>query len=363
MLHIKRGKVIEILSRSKEKTKILVAVDEKEERALNYNLITGEVAVDDEVLLNTTAVELKLGTGGYHFVLYNLHSMSPSLEEDQGHIMKLRYTPLQLKVFATEEQNHPNHHKFLEFQSLKELPVIVGSLHSMLTPIAATLKYMNPNIKITYIMTDAAALPIYFSDTVYQLKEKSIVDSTITVGHAFGGDLEAVNIYNGLIAAKEITACDIAIVTMGPGIVGTGTPYGFTGIEQGQILDAVKDLGGIPIGVPRISFSDPRERHYGISHHSLTVFSKIAKTKVRMILPILPDKEKKFLYEQLEYLNIHRKHTIIEEDGSILSEALNQFNLSVKTMGRSLKDDTVFFLACSAAAVYGCGLLKNYYRK
>ncbi|AKL95318.1 hypothetical protein CACET_c18700 [Clostridium aceticum] len=362
MISIKRGKVIKILSKSQEKTKLIVAINGKEEKAFNYNLMTGEVSVGDEVVLNTTAIELNLGTGGYHFVLYNLDNKIVPLEEE-GHIMKLRYTPLQLKVFAAEEQDHPNHHKFLAFESLNNLPVIVGSLHSMLTPIAATLKYINPRIKITYIMTDAAALPIYFSDTVDQLKEKGIIDHTITIGHAFGGDLETVNIYNGLIAAKEITHCDIAIVTMGPGIVGTGTPYGFTGIEQGQILDAVEDLGGAAIAVPRISFSDERERHYGISHHSLTVFSKIAKTSFKIILPFLEADKKKVLYEQLEYLNIHRKHTIIEEDGSILSKVLDYFGLSVKTMGRGFKDDVAFFLACSAAAVHSCDLLKNHNRK
>ena len=31
---------------------------------------------------------------------------------------------------------------------------------------------------------------------------------------------------------------------MGPGIVGTGTKYGFSGIEQGQIIDAINTLSG-----------------------------------------------------------------------------------------------------------------------
>ena len=31
---------------------------------------------------------------------------------------------------------------------------------------------------------------------------------------------------------------------MGPGIVGTGTKYGFSGIEQGYIIDAVNNLRG-----------------------------------------------------------------------------------------------------------------------
>ena len=31
---------------------------------------------------------------------------------------------------------------------------------------------------------------------------------------------------------------------MGPGIVGSGTKYGFTGIEQGYIIDVINNLGG-----------------------------------------------------------------------------------------------------------------------
>ena len=37
--------------------------------ALNYTALVGECGVGDTVLLNTTAVELGLGTGGAHFVV------------------------------------------------------------------------------------------------------------------------------------------------------------------------------------------------------------------------------------------------------------------------------------------------------
>ena len=80
------------------------------------------------------------------------------------------------------------------------------------------------------------------------------MNKTITVGHAFGGDLETINIYTGLIAAKEILKGDITIISMGPGIVGSGTKYGFTGMEQGYIVDAINNLGGLAVAVPRISF-------------------------------------------------------------------------------------------------------------
>ena len=78
---------------------------------------------------------------------------------------------------------------------------------------------------------------------------------------------------------------------MGPGIAGTGTKYGFTGIEQGPILDAVHKLGGLPIAIPRISFADQRERHKGISHHSITVFKEIVNVNVNIPITIYEDEK------------------------------------------------------------------------
>jgi hypothetical protein len=109
-----------------------------------------------------------------------------------------------------------------------------------------------------------------------------MINGTITFGQAFGGDIETVNVYTSLISAEKILKSDLSIITMGPGITGTGTKYGFSGIEQGYIIDAVNTLGGNPIFIPRISFADKRERHYGISHHSITILNEICKTSAKV---------------------------------------------------------------------------------
>ena len=46
---------------------------------------------------------------------------------------------------------------------------------------------------------------------------------------------------------------------MGPGIVGTNTRLGFSGMEVGPILDAAHALGGVPIACLRVSFADGRD--------------------------------------------------------------------------------------------------------
>ncbi|HZK57483.1 MAG TPA: DUF3866 family protein, partial [Clostridia bacterium] len=311
MISIRHGKVTEIINKLEGRTDILVNIDNKNEKAINYDCLTGVIKKGDNIILNTTAVELNLGTGGCHFVIYNLDNGNQNISTG-GHIMKLRYTPFQIKTYTAEEQNSPYHNVFHEFESLNKMPIIVGTLHSMLIPIVSTLKYLNGNLKIAFIMTDGAALPLYLSNNVYELKKRDIIYKTITLGHAFGGDYEVINIYNALIAAKEIAGCDVAVVTMGPGIVGTGTPYGFTGVEQGHIIDAVNDLGGISIAVPRITFRDKRKRHYGLSHHSITVLRKITKTRSNIVLPQFLLQQEKVIEKQLRENDLTRKHNILK---------------------------------------------------
>ncbi len=311
------------------------------------------------MVLNTTAIELGLGTGGYHFVIYNNKNKSKSATEKLGHIMKLRYTPLQIKCLAAEEQESEYHEEFKRFESLNGSLYIIGTLHSMLAPIAATIKWLRPDLNISYIMTDAGALPLYFSKTVKILKDKDILKNTITVGHAFGGDFECVNIYTGIIAAKVVANSDVTIITMGPGIVGTDTQYGFSGIEQGYIIDAVNNLGGVSLAVPRLSFADKRERHKGISHHTMTILDKITNTRTNIVLPLLEKNEADFINSQIKASDINNRHSVIFENGKDVLNALNHYKLDIKTMGRGYYDDETFFLTLGAVAKTCVKFLEN----
>ena len=75
--------------------------------AINYPPLTGRL-LGDHVLINTMAEELQLGSGGYHFVLANLAALKHT-SQGSGHIMKLRYTPQQIRVLAAEEEASPHH--------------------------------------------------------------------------------------------------------------------------------------------------------------------------------------------------------------------------------------------------------------
>jgi hypothetical protein len=345
------GEVKSILQERTGFAEIEVSVNEKIEKAVNYDDITGKVTPGDQVLLNTTAVKLGLGTGGYHFVQANLSHPQVELA-GPGHIMKLRYTPEQIKVLSVEEEAAGFHEIFNNFKSLEGFPAVIFSLHSVLAPLVISFKLMQPQGKIAYIMTDGGALPAAFSHTISALKNAGLIQGVITCGQAFGGDLEAVNIFSALIAAKEIVKADAAVIGMGPGNVGTGTKWGFSGVQLGEAINAVNILGGRAVFCPRISFSDPRERHLGVSHHSLTVLSQVALTPALVVIPHLPEEREVVIKKQLSDAKIPEKHSIIWEYGERGWEKLQESSFSFSTMGRGINEEKEFFLGACAGGIY-----------
>jgi len=358
MLGYLHGRVEKIIRQDFGVTEIIVRNKQRISRAINYDFLTGPVAVGDTVLINTTAEELALGSGGYDYVINNL-KRKEQFVSGPGHIMKLRYTPFQFKVLSVEEEGSPYQQIFNEKVSLEKTPVIIGTLHSMLAPIAfAFAESSKKKLRLIYIMTDGAALPLAFSKSVRELLKKGLIHGTVTAGNAFGGDLEAVNIYSALLAAKWVLKADCIVVSMGPGIVGTGTKWGFSGIEQGQIINAVVGLDGIPIAVPRISFADPRPRHRGLSHHTITVLKNVALAPAIVPLALMEREKLAIIINQWEKNEINF-HKLVIKDIAQAMDALNQSGLSLKTMGRDLEEDREFFACCLAAGLVGSDLINE----
>ncbi len=356
MIEIKRGTIVQQIFSRPGIEAYWLKLGEREERCIVYPHLVGEVAPGDEVLVNTTAQTLNLGSGGYHYVIANLHNQGCPLPPG-GHIMKLRYTPLQLKVMSVEEEDSPYHEIMRAADSLDGIPVLVGTLHSMLAPLCLRLHAWG--YRVAYVMTDGAALPAHLSETVAWLKESGQLLGTVTAGHAFGGDLEAVNVYSGLLAARKVLQADVIVVCMGPGIVGTGTRWGFSGVEQGEILNAAQALGGTPIAVPRISFADTRERHRGISHHTLTVLSRVCRVNAVVPLPELEEDKMSCVLQQLQDAGLFSRHHICLEPVYGFADWLKEQPRDFTTMGRGVNEDREFFLALGAAACSARRLLKG----
>ena len=313
-------------------------------------LFVSKVEEGDRLLVNTTAVDLGLGTGGYHYVICNLDKAAHK-GGDAAHIMKLRYTPLQFSTLSVDSQESKHHATLADKTSIESMPVIVGSLHSQLPAFTATAKHLNPQVKIAYIMTDGAALPLSISNLAQELKEKGLIDATITCGQAYGGDYDAVNIYSGLTCAKYVAKAQLVFVSMGPGVVGTDSILGTTALEVGQTVNAIESLKGRSIVIPRMSFKDKRARHQGISHHTITALNKVALTKTIVVLPELEKKKRNYVQKQLQVAGIDKEHDVLSIKNDVTEKALKSFGLEPTTMGRGFDEEPEFFLACGCAAI------------
>jgi hypothetical protein len=164
-----------------------------------------------------------------------------------------------------------------------------------------------------------------------------MLDVTVTAGHAFGGDLEAVNVPSALDVASRIGGGDVLIVAMGPGVVGTGTSLGTTALEVAPTIDAAAALGGEPVVAVRTSEADARTRHRGMSHHTATSLrlagrpASVAHAAGTAALDVPPP---------------HRVLTVEVPDVGLL---LSRVGLTVTTMGRGPDDDPLFFATTAAA--------------
>lgn len=265
-------------------------------RAYVLTELVGPVAVGDRVVVNTTAVDLGLGTGGWDVVHWNL-ARDEWDNPGRGHIMKARYTSLQHEHDVVDGEG-----------SLDGKPVVACFLHSQLAAVAAAFRHGAPGRRLAYVMTDTAALPLALSDLVAE----GLFDVTVTAGQAFGGDLEAVNVASALVA----TDADAVVVAPGPGVVGTGTTYGFGSLDVAATVDTVAALGGLPILAARYSDADPRDRHRGISHHTTTALA-VARTA-----PLVP-----------------------------APDDLPDLAVTATTMGRTAAEDPGFFAYAAAAGM------------
>ncbi len=314
----------------------LQRVDTDAGRAYALTQHPGPVALGDRVVLNTTAVDLALGTGGWHVIHWNLSREAWS-EPGSGHIMKLRYTSLQIDSGAAEE-SHPE-----LATELDGMPVVVCGLHSQVPCVAAAALAAEPAASIVYVMTDGASLPIALSDLVVAMVDAGLITATITAGHAFGGDLEAVSIPAALALARGVLGADIAVVGMGPGVVGTGSPLGTTSVEVAGILDAAAALGGCPIAALRMSDGDSRARHQGVSHHSRTALD-LTRSSVLVAAPH-------------EGAFEHARHDVRVISPPPMAELLADAGITVTSMGRGPGEDPLFFSAAGSAGTLAAGLL------
>lgn len=345
----RRGRVTTTGRRGRDSLELTVEVPgDGQVRAMAYPSLVGIPQVGDDVLLNTTALAQELGTGGVALVVAVPDRLPPD-PEGPGHLVKARYTPLQVTVQGVDEQDTEHHAVLAEADDIAGMPVVVADLHSALPAILIGALATDPDLRVAYVMQDGATLPAAFSRTLDVLAPS--LAGVITVGQAYGGDLEAVTVHTGLLAAKHVLHADLAIVTQGPGNLGTGTPLGFSGVAAGEACNAVHVLGGQPIGALRISEADPRPRHRGVSHHSLTAFGRIALGGVTLIAPRGLSSELGGQIDE-DLAGQPERNPVVWVDTDGLEVALGLSPVPLRTMGRGFPEERAYFLAAAAAGRY-----------
>lgn len=327
-------------------------------RALAYPALVGDPAPGDRVLLNAGALLMGLGTGGYALVVALPDRLPPDPPQaadtrDAGHLVKARYTPLQPILLGVDEEASPHHELLAAVEGLDGLPVVTADLHSALPAILAGIRTDASHARVAYLLTDGGALPAWFSRTLAGLAGQ--LAGTVTVGQAFGGDLEAGTLHSGLLAARHVLRADVAIVAQGPGNLGTGTRWGFSGVAVGEAVNAVATLGGRAVGSLRISDADPRPRHRGVSHHSLTAYGRVALAPAELVVPdgLDPTLAARVAADLVPLAERHRIVTV-PTDG--LDAALRASPVALSTMGRGLDADHAYFLAAAAAGRHAAAL-------
>lgn len=316
-----------------------VEADGERRRAWADEVLLGEMREGDEVVVNVAALDLGLGSGGFDVVHVNLTRGLDGRGVEGAHVMKLNYTSLQHPVAPVERPDSRLQTKDMRPKgAARSTPVVVLPLHGHLAPGAWAVAQARPGLRVGYLQTGGGALPGSLSRDVRQLRERGLIAGHITAAPSYGGEQEALSTVGAIDAAVNELDWDAVLVAPGPGIIGSDTAYGHGGMTALDNAHAALSLSLPTIISPRLSSSDPRERHRGLSHHTRTVLDLL----LAPVEVAIPEGEPEIV-AALE-ASPHRVQQVPADlDGYAAAD------LPSNTMGRSLQDDPLFFAAPLAA--------------
>ncbi len=315
---------------------LTVEVDGERRAAWADEVLLGEMREGDEVVVNVAALDLGLGSGGFDVVHVNLTRGLGTSGDGGEHVIKLNYTSLQHPVAPVELPGDVK-----GAGSGRAMRVLVIPLHGHLAPAAWAAAQSSPGLKVGYVQSAGGALPGSLSHDVAQLRERGLLWDHITAGPAYGGEHEALSVAGAFDAAANGLGWDVAIVGPGPGIIGSETRLGHGGMAALDSAHAALALGLPTFLSPRLSGADPRERHRGVSHHTLTVL-QLLLGGVRVPTP---SGEAAAIAQLAEACA--GRHELDEAQADLAGYAAS--GLPARTMGRTLGEDPLFFAAPLAA--------------
>lgn len=342
MLKLRRGVVVST-------DPLAVEVEGKRRAAWADASLVGPVEEGDEVIVNTAALDLGLGSGGFDVVHANLTRGLAGGSVGGTHVMKLNYTSLQHAVEPVEvapEGGTPA-------RPSRRVPVLVLPLHGHLAPAAWAAAQARPGLSVGYVQTQGGALPGALSHDVAELRGRGLLSGHVTVAPCYGGEHEAISLVGALHAAAERLGWDAVLAGPGPGILGSATGYGHGGMAALDSVHAALSLGLPALLSPRLSGSDPRPRHRGLSHHTASVL-ELLLAPVRVAAPEVDaerwaDSAAAAREDALDVLieACRGRHDIDVQPVDL--EGYGESGLPTRTMGRELAEDPLFFAAPLAA--------------
>ena len=348
MLRLRRGVVVGI-------EPLEVAVDDERRPAWADTAMAGPCEPGDDVVVNTVALDLELGSGGFDIVHVNLTRGLEGGEWPAGvHVIKLNYTSLQHPVEPVEA---PDQAPALP---ARPVPVLVLPLHGHLAPACWAAAVARPDLVVGFVQTAGAALPASFSRDVAELRERGLLAEQIAVAPAYGGGREAISVPGALHAAAVELGWDLAIVGPGPGILGSATRYGHGGMAALESAHASLALGLPTLLSPRLSSADPRPRHRGLSHHTRSVLDLL----LAAVMVAVPEGNDRLWATSADDRSTgpdqlieacgdrHRPRRAAADLAGYAASGLPR-----RTMGRDIDQDPGFFAAPLAAGTALAGLI------
>jgi uncharacterized protein DUF3866 len=336
-LELRRGVVV-------SERPLVVEVAGERRPAWADEALLGEMREGDEVVVNVAALDLGLGSGGFDVVHVNLTRGLDAERPGDEHVMKLNYSSLQHPV-ETVEVTEGAFQSHSDEKVPGRLAVLVLPLHGHLAPAAWAAAQASPGLRVGFMQTAGGALPGSLSRDVAELRERGLLCGHVTAGPAYGGEHEAMSTVGALDAAANRLGWDAILVGPGPGIVGSETELGHGGMAALDSAHAALSLRLPTLLSPRLSSSDPRERHRAVSHHTHTVL-ELLLAPVTVAVPAAENLERGA--QALEELRAASSHHELREIPVDLS-AYAASGLPSTTMGRSLEQDPLFFAAPLAA--------------
>ncbi len=373
MLKLRKATVVEAhRARGPEQNLVVMLADGERRPAIADVGLLGVSVVGDELIVNVQARDLGLGSGGFDVVHVNLTRGLSGEGTPNAHVMKLNYTSMQHAVIPVEDVQtgvpangaHPEGHKLAggELDLPLGRPVGVLALHGQLGAVAWAFVQAQPGFKLGFVQTPGGALPGGHSRLVRSLRERGLLAGYLTAGASYGGEGEAVSTAGALHHGLRTLGWDAAVCGPGPGIVGSNSPLGHGGMYALDSAHTALALGAQALLVARMSSADGRERHRGISHHTLMVLDLLLEpvtvalpagirspvgADLRAGLGSVFTRSAERGKPQLE-LEVERparmahhdwRHAPVDMPGYLAS------GLPAETMGRSLLDDPLFFAA------------------